>query len=149
MLAHKFYRGDSFRVEFSNLGEIASLLPSVNTMALTATATIATRRAICNSLGIKKPIIVSQSPNKLNIFYKVTPNVKEVEDAFDSIAKELLDNKRAKDREVIFCRSYEDCTLIYHYFRSKLGKHMSDPPGFINHPEVRLVDMFTACTPRK
>lgn len=140
------YRGDSFRVEFSNLGEIASLLPSVNTMALTATATIATRRAICHSLGMKKPVIISQSPNKKNIFYKVTSDVSEVENAFEPLAEELLRNRGKMDRAVIFCRSYDACTYIYHFFRSKLGKQITEPPGFINHPELRLVDMFTACT---
>ncbi len=65
-------RGDSFRLEFSNLGEVSSLLPSVNTMALTATATKETRKELCRSLGMKNPVIISQSPNKLNVFYKVT-----------------------------------------------------------------------------
>ena len=140
------YRGDSFRVEFANLGDIASLLPSIHTMALTATATISTRKAVCRSLGMKKPVIISESPNKINIVYKVTPNVKDVEDAFEPVVNEILRHRKTMDRVVIFCRSYDDSTLIYHFFRSKLGKNLSEPPGFINIPKVRLVDMFTACT---
>ena len=133
-------------MEFANLGDIASLLPSIHTMALTATATISTRKAVCRSLGMKKPVIISESPNKINIVYKVTPNVKDVEDAFEPVVNEILRHRKTMDRVVIFCRSYDDSTLIYHFFRSKLGKNLSEPPGFINIPEVRLVDMFTACT---
>ena len=113
-------------MEFANLGDIASLLPSIHTMALTATATISTRKAVCRSLGMKKPVIISESPNKINIVYKVTPNVKDVEDAFEPVVNEILRHRKAMDRVVIFCRSYDDSTLIYHFFRSKLGKNLSD-----------------------
>ena len=104
-------RGDSFRAEFSNLGDIASLLPSIHTIALTATATISTQKAVCRSLGMKKPVIISESPNKINIIYKVTPNVKDVEDAFEPVVNEILRHRKAMDRVVIFCRSYDDSTL--------------------------------------
>lgn len=141
-----YCRGDSFRREFSNIGELSSLLPSVNIMALTATATTLTRKAICRSLGMKKTIIVSQSPDKPNIFYEVDSSVTEVEDAFTSLVEDIRLKGAAMDRTIIFCRSYESCTHIYHFFRSKLGKDMTEPKSFINHCELRIVDMFTACT---
>ncbi len=80
-------RGDSFRREYANIGELCSLLPSVKMIALTATATSSTRKAICQSLGMKAPVIVSQSPNKLNIFYKVNTEICEVEDAFTELVR--------------------------------------------------------------
>ena len=87
-------------MEFANLGDIASLLPSIHTMALTATATISTRKAVCRSLGMKKPVIISESPNKINIVYKVTPNVKDVEDAFEPVVNEILRHRKTMDRVV-------------------------------------------------
>ena len=141
-----FYRGVSFRKEFSNIGELRSLLPSVNMMALTATATRSTRNEICHSLGMKKPCIVSQSPNKPNIFYEVKMKEDEVESAFVSLLEEVKSNRERTDRTIIFCRSYDSCTYIYHYFRCKLGKDITEPKGYVNHCELRIVDMFTACT---
>lgn len=70
-----YYRGDSFRQEFSKLGELRSLIPGgVKIMALTATATVATRKSICKSLGLVKPVIVSASPDKPNIKFIVNLN---------------------------------------------------------------------------
>lgn len=122
------------------------MLPRVNTMALTATATKETQRVICRSLGMKKPAVVSTSPNKPNIFYKVIMKVKEVDDAFGLLVDEIREKRTSMGRTVVFCRTYEHCTHIYHFLRSKLGEDMSEPKGYVNHPSLRLVDMFTACT---
>lgn len=141
-------RGDDFRCKFSNLGEVSSLFPCVNTMVLTATATMETHKAICQSLGIKKFTVVSQSPNKPNIFYKVNLNVSIVEDAFAPLVEEVCRTRTTMDRTIIFCRSYDSCThtCIYHFFKSRLGREISEPKGYVNHCDLRIVDMFTACT---
>ena len=45
MVFYLYFRGDCFRREFSRLGELRSVIPeNVNVMALTATATVSTRR---------------------------------------------------------------------------------------------------------
>ena len=65
-------RGDYFRKEFRRLGAVRSLIPStVHVMALTATATTATKESVIAILGLDKPIIVSASPDKPNICYYV------------------------------------------------------------------------------
>ncbi len=59
----KLSRGDSFRCEYSYLGDIRSIIPEdVHVMALTATATNSTRQAIIESLSMDKPVIVSIPP---------------------------------------------------------------------------------------
>ena len=53
MVFYLYFRGDCFRREFSRLGELRSVIPeNVNVMALTATATVSTRREImtCKNL---------------------------------------------------------------------------------------------------
>lgn len=48
------FRGQSFRKEFSHLGEISSIIPlNVHVMALTATATLSTRHYIMDTLSMK------------------------------------------------------------------------------------------------
>ncbi|KAL5479301.1 hypothetical protein EMCRGX_G022804 [Ephydatia muelleri] len=65
-------RGDYFRQEFKYLGAVRSLIPShVHVMALTATATVATRDTVVKILGMNSPTIVSASPDKPNICYAV------------------------------------------------------------------------------
>ena len=57
-------RGDEFRVEFSHLGEVWSLIPEhVNIMALTATATRTLRSDVCYILGMQN-VVVTVSPDK-------------------------------------------------------------------------------------
>ena len=67
-------RGDCFRREFSRLGELCSVIPeNVNVMALTATATVSTRREILRVLDMQNPVIVSIPPIKDNIFFCANP----------------------------------------------------------------------------
>lgn len=49
------------------------------------------------------------------------------------------------DKTIIFCRSYNDCSRIYLFFKAMLKEHISDPIGYPNVAKFRLVDMFTAC----
>ena len=114
-------------------------------MVLTTTATKETRKAISRSLGLKKPIFISQSPNNPHTFYKVNSTTKIIEDAFTPLPEEFRCRRTTMDRTIIFCRSYDSCTYMYYFFRSRLGREMSEPKSYLNYCELRLVDMFTAC----
>ena len=71
-LSFLFYRGDDFRVEYSKLQQIRSILnPNVRVMALTATAIKSLRKEILASLGMKDSVVISRSPDKPNIRYFV------------------------------------------------------------------------------
>ena len=52
------------------LGEVRSLIPRVNLLALTATATKEVRLKF-STLGIVKPVVVALSPSKKNLSYSV------------------------------------------------------------------------------
>jgi bloom syndrome protein len=46
------FRGDDFRMAYAHIGDLRSILPSsVNIMALTATATEITFKAVCERLS--------------------------------------------------------------------------------------------------
>lgn len=121
------HRGDSFRREFANLGEISSLLPDVHIMALTATASKSTRKEISRSLGMKRVLLISQSPNKQNIFYCLNSQQKDIQEAFAPFVSEIKQQRTSTDRTIIFCRTYNSCTGIYFYFKKSLGKEISEP----------------------
>ena len=67
-----YFRGESFRKEFTHLSELRSILSeSVHLMALTATTTTATRKFVIENLCVQKPAIVHVPPAKDNITYFV------------------------------------------------------------------------------
>ena len=68
----RLFRGDTFREDFSDLGDIRSIVPDgVHVMALTATASLSTRRGVIRSLCMQKPSIIYLAPVKHNAVYFV------------------------------------------------------------------------------
>ena len=64
MLLYHF-RGLTFRKAFARIGEVRSIIPQhVHVMALTATATKATRRCIIQKLGMANTKVINISPEK-------------------------------------------------------------------------------------
>ena len=114
-------------------------------MALTATATRASRQEICRTLGMRNTYIISQSPNKPNICYRVQKKG-SVEEMFGPIVLELRQKRTDMERIIIFGQTYENCTQTYMYFHTMLGREMMDPIGAPYLPQYRMVDMYTACT---
>ena len=142
----KFLRGDYFRKEFQILGEVRSLIPPhVHIMGMTATATTTTRDRVISTLGLINPVVVSASPDKPNISYAVRQKV-SIEEAFSPLAVKLKTLRRKLPRMIIFCRRYEECTLLYHFFLSLLKNEFTQPVGAPNLPQFRLVDMYTSVT---
>ena len=49
-------------------------------------------------------------------------------------------------RTIIFCRTYDEVTSIYYFFKQKLGQNFTEPPGAPDLPQFRLIDMYTRST---
>lgn len=70
------------------MGEERSLIPeSVRMMALTATATVHTRKSVCKTLGMVKSAVIADSPNKVNIKYIVHHNPGTLEELLHPLWK--------------------------------------------------------------
>ncbi len=54
----------------------------------------------------------------------------------------------ATERTIIFCRSYDDAGYMYSFFRSRLQVESHEPIGAPDLSRYRLIDLFTACTPK-
>ena len=144
---HNLYcRGDDFRLEYAKLQQIRSILhPSVHIMALTATATRATRNEIAESLGMHNIAIVYISPNKQNIRY-VVRKFETIEKTFGPVADEIAKQQESLGRVVIFCQTVSDCCMLYRFFRHKLGVKFTLPNGSDDKCKNRIVDMFHSDT---
>ena len=115
-------------------------------MALTATATVTTRKAICKTLGMLDSVVVAESPNKPNIKYSVQHNPGTLEETFAPLVEKIRSHRQSLPRSIIFCRSYDSCSSIYLFMKSRLGREMTEPMGTPDLPRFRLKDMFTWCT---
>ena len=115
------HRGDTFRKAFSELGEVRSLIPKhVNMLALTATATKQTRKAVCRILGLKAPKFVLRLPNRPNIKYIVHAHPGSIEESFEQFAEEIRREMTKMGRTIVYCRTYDSCSMIYLFLRWKL-----------------------------
>lgn len=116
------YRGESFREDYDRLGELRGLIPpSVNVMALIATASVFTRSKIIASLGMESPQLISVSPHKKNIFYVVCEKTDMV-DIVQTVSRGLHELGTAMTRLIIFCKHYKECALFNRLFKAYLGQ---------------------------
>ena len=140
------YRGDEFRREFSHLGEVRSLVPDrVNLMALTATATKSLRSDVCKLLGVRDPHVVTVSPDKTNVILAVSP-FESLETTFKPVISKLHHERVSMERTIIFCQKQETCARLYLLFRLCLKQEVTQPIGYPDLPQFRLVDMYTSGT---
>lgn len=147
MMIHN--RGDCFRREFSKLGEVRSLIPAnTKVMALTATATVKSRNNIIKIMGMCDPVIVSESPEKSNLIYRVQERT-TINSVFMPLVETLRKERIKTPRVIIFCRQCEECATLYEFFLSNLNEEFTEPVGAPNLSRYRLVDMFMSATDQK
>lgn len=115
-------------------------------MALTATATKSSRRSICRILGMNRPAIFASIPNKPNIKYVVQEKSSSLQEIFLELVDELRIQRIKYERTIVFCRSYNDCAQIFIFLKKQLGKEYTEPVGAPDLAQLRLVEMFNACT---
>ena len=149
-----FFRGKSttnnlvaFRDCYSRLHELRTLVPSLNIIALSATATTVTRNTIYDVLLMENPFVVTESPNKVNIAYSVTYMSRnaDLEYYFGWLVDELKQQKVLCKRTIIYCQTIKQCGLLYATLKGILGKDM-----YVNDGDFKdcLLEMLHSCTPK-
>ena len=135
--------GDEFRRMFAQVGELRSLFPAgVKVMALTATTTTDTFTIVSRRLSMCDPIIVALPPNKDNITYKVHEKIDL--DVFTTMLCCGLNKERmCFPKTIIYVRTYTDCINMYLAIKGKIGDGCTEPPGYPNLAQYRIIDMFT------
>lgn len=136
----------SFRGVMLCIGEIRSILPSdVRIMALTATATKTVQVQVSKILGMHKPVVFAVPPCKKNIVY-VLRRYDSIEILFQPILERVRLERKTMPKTIIYCRSYNNCSNLYIYFKTQLGSMFTDPPDAPDLSCFRVVDMYTSCT---
>ncbi len=135
--------GDDFRISFAEIGNLRSVLPQhVSIMALTATATGTTFDTIAEKLALQNPKMIVLSPERLNIFYRVDRLV-TVSELATNLGEELAEKRMEFPKTVIFFRKYQDCSDLYLTLRNKLGRKLTEPSGYPDLSEFRMVEIYT------
>lgn len=114
-------------------------------MALTATASKSTRELITRSLFMVNSISIYMPPQKKNILYCVKDKG-SIESLVKRICLPLKELLIQYLRTIIFCKCYDECSEMYHTFRSEIKDYSTYPPGTPNLAKYRIVDTYTRCT---
>ena len=140
-----------FRKEYAEIGEIRSLVPpGIHVMALTATASSSTRKAVIRILGMKNVAIVNQPAVKSNICFHVSQIERKGDlSMFSHIVDALTIMGAQCDKTIIFCRSYKDCDDLLDHFALSLGPSLYYPLNAQRLTENRLVAKFVGQTAAK
>ena len=94
---------------------------------------------------MQDPVVISVSPAKSNLVYSVAAKT-NIHSAFIPLSRRLSLERVCMGRVIIFCRTYDEVTTLYRFFKHKLGTGFTEPVGAPETVSNRLVDMYTHCT---
>ena len=135
--------GDEFRVAFSQIGDLKSILPAtVGVHALTTTATTETYNVVCKRLAMENVELIALPPNQDNMCHLVKSNT-DANTLTNVTADELKKQRTSYPKTLIYIRTYKDCCTLYLMLKKKLDREIMEPPGCPNVAGHRLVDTFT------
>ena len=110
------------RPSYGRLHEIRALIPPFTPLlACTATVTKSIRDEIIQSLEMEGCEIISKSPDRPNIFYKVLRST-DMESDLKPYLESLKQLRIKSPRTIIYCRSLNMCSELYAYFLYELGE---------------------------
>jgi superfamily II DNA helicase RecQ len=126
-----------------------SLIPKqCQIMILTATATKATKLKIIDTLQLSFDDVkmIEKSLDRPNISYVVNYLDKNepIEAAFSSLICEVKSSNVTTSRNIIYCQTRKQCSVIFRVFEIFLGKHMFYGKS---SPDNRIVEMYHAGSP--
>lgn len=115
---------EAFRSDYGRLAELWSLVhKNVPFIALTATATEATRKTIIKDLCMRDCVQILGDPNKQNIRYTIKDvDHKNLYDTFKPIINELEEKQVNTTKVMVFCRRKEHVKELFELFTQCLGQ---------------------------
>ena len=135
-----------FRRWYSRINEAKSLT-EVPFMALTATATKATKDRIFELLEFTCPVEILESPNRNNICYCIQALDKNLSlaDNFRCVIEEICRKGKDSIRTIIYCQTVKQCSILYKIFEMELEQLFYLDMNI--NPMYRLVEMLHSGTP--
>ena len=146
-----FFVRDSFRPAYGKLDVLVSIFPKIPHLATTATATLKSQRAICDSLQLKQPVIISVNPDFRNIFFESKERPATGENKLFPILHplcvELLEKKIDMPLTLIY-GTLDVCAESFLYFCNVLGENQYFSREAPPKSENRLFSQYHAEYPQ-
>lgn len=111
-------------------------------LAVTATCTKSTKDRIVRSLNMEKICVIGLSPNRDNIFLSVI-STSTLSDLIRPIAADLRIQNIKFRKTLIFCRTYNDCNIMFDELERALGPYITYPPSYPKIRKYRIIDLYT------
>jgi bloom syndrome protein len=87
-------------------------------------------------------LILGMTANRDNIHLSVV-RFKNVKDFITPISSELAIQHSVFPKTVIFCRTYNDCNIVYDELVLQAGPYLTNPPGCPNTKDFRVAELYT------
>ena len=87
-------------------------------------------------------VIIALSPQRKNLTYYVRPQPALHEFA-NQLGESILKLRVHFPKTIVFCSRYQECSQLYQLLRSMLSRNFTEPPGYPDVHEFRIVDMYT------
>ncbi|XP_068726448.1 probable ATP-dependent DNA helicase RecS [Montipora capricornis] len=134
---------DPFRKWCGRVGEIRSLLlQGVPLLALTATATAATRKRIKNLLSFKQGVEIIVSPNRKNVKLVIKKVTSDNACNFSWLVEEVSRKGVECARTLIYVKDYQTCGELYNFFMNSLQDKAYWPTNSPKKSTSRIVAMY-------
>ena len=124
------------------------LSDKVSIMGLTATATTETLKIVTDGLSLRNPVVIGITPNQRNLkfFIERLPAATILCDTLSDGLKRLrLDFPKT----LVFCCTLANCSTLYQLLQAKLGKEFTEPIGYPDLHQFRMVEMFTRASTKE
>lgn len=141
---------DAFRKWCGRVGEIRSLLPQgVPLLALTATATAATRKRIMQLLSFKQGIEIIVSPNRKNVKLFIRKVTSDIVCNFSWLVEEVSTKGVESPRTLVYVKDYQTCGELSNFFINTLQDKAYWPPNSQKKSTNRMIAMYHSGTSHK
>ena len=141
---------DPFRKWCGRVGEIRSLRPQgVPLLALTATATAATRKRIMQRLSFRQGIEIIISPNRKNVKLVIRKVTSDIVCNFSWLVEEVSMKGVECPRTLIYVKDYQTCGELYNFFINTLQDKAYCPTNSPKKSTNRIVAMYHSGTSLK
>ena len=131
----------SFRPAYGKIGVLSNLFPAVPVLALTGTATRATKSGIIDSLGLSDPVIVESNPDRANLYYASYGRPDRGDGKLYSILQPIVVELKAKKNQMPLTLIYGNLETIaecFVFFSNSMGKDQYYPSTALPLAKNRL-----------
>lgn len=140
-----------FRPAYGKLDVLSSFFPNIPHLALTATATKATKSLIIDSLKLCDPVTIIANPDRKNIFYECKVRPSSGEDKLNAVLAPLANELKEKNINMPLTLVYGSlgtCSDAFLFFSQSLGKDQYYPAGANHVSKNRLFAQYHAEYPQ-